>query len=425
MEANSDSDSDLFAAVNYAREQTSVSVISMSWGSADSSADTSNDQAISTADLVTPAGHQGITFVASAGDHGVPNFPAESPNVLAVGGTDLYLTSSGAWSSETAWTSQTSGGETWSGGGGTSVEFPGRNVPDVSYNAGVGIAVYDTFGPDHGWVSVGGTSAGAPQWAGLVAIANQGRAINNLGTLNGATQTLAALYAAGSPSADFHDITTGTTQTGQTAGVGYDLATGLGTPVANNLIPYLAGYSSSSSGSGSGGSSGGGTTTTTIPTAPSGLQASGTTSSQVTLTWTASSGASDYDVYEVESGKNVLLGTVTSASATITGLTASTSYTFAVDAANTAGTSSATSIQVTTLAAAVTVTAPQNFQAAATNSTTAQLSWGTVSGATGYQVYEWNGSRAVLDRQHHSRHDLVYRHRADPRRHRILLHHGL
>ena len=89
------------------------------------------------------------------------NFPAESPNVLAVGGTDLYLTTSGAISSETAWTATTSGSQTWSGGGGISTEFPGRDVPDVAYNAGVGMAVYDTFGPDTGWVSVGGTSAGA------------------------------------------------------------------------------------------------------------------------------------------------------------------------------------------------------------------------------------------------------------------------
>ena len=136
--------------------------ISMSWGSDDNASNASTDQNLSNTYLVTPSGHQGITFVASSGDDGHPSFPAESPNVLAVGGTDLYLTSSGAITNETAWTPTTSGGQTWSGGGGVSREFSGRKVPDVAYNAGIGMAVYDTFGPDHGWVSIGGTSAGAP-----------------------------------------------------------------------------------------------------------------------------------------------------------------------------------------------------------------------------------------------------------------------
>ena len=159
VEASSASDSNLFAAVNYARQQAGVSAISMSWGSDDNISNASYDQNLSNTYLVTPSGHQGITFVASSGDDGHPSFPAESPNVLAVGGTDLFLTSSGAITNETAWTPTTSGGQTWSGGGGVSREFSGRKVPDVAYNAGIGMAVYDTFGPDHGWISVGGTSA--------------------------------------------------------------------------------------------------------------------------------------------------------------------------------------------------------------------------------------------------------------------------
>ena len=182
VEANSSSDSDLFAAVNYAREQAGVSVISMSWGSADAAANASNDQALSTQYLVTPSGHQGITFVAATGDVGVADFPATSPNVLAVGGTDLYLNSSGGISSETAWSKTSSSAD--SGGGGISQEFAGRKVPDVSYNAGVGYAVYDSFTGGGGWIGVGGTSAGAPQWAALVAIADQGRTLNGLGSLN-------------------------------------------------------------------------------------------------------------------------------------------------------------------------------------------------------------------------------------------------
>ena len=126
VEANSASDSNLFAAVNYARQQPGVSAISMSWGSDDNASNATNDKNLSNTYLVTPSGHQGITFVASSGDDGHPSFPAESPNVLAVGGTDLYLTSSGAITNETAWTPTTSGGQTWSGGGGVSREFSGR-----------------------------------------------------------------------------------------------------------------------------------------------------------------------------------------------------------------------------------------------------------------------------------------------------------
>ena len=78
-------------------------------------------------------------------------------------------------------------------------------------------------------------------WAGLVAIANQGRALDGQSTLDGLTQTLPTLYNL--PSSDFHDVTTGSNGT-YSAATGYDLVTGLGTPIANLLVPALAGYSS-------------------------------------------------------------------------------------------------------------------------------------------------------------------------------------
>src|SRR5205085_7758313 len=73
-----------------------------------------------------------------------------------------------------------------------------RTTPDVSYNGdpNTGFAVYDSL-PDQGfsgWQVVGGTSAGAPQWAALVAIANQGRALAGAGSLDGVSQTLPLLY---------------------------------------------------------------------------------------------------------------------------------------------------------------------------------------------------------------------------------------
>ena len=109
----------------------------------------------------------------------------------------------------------------------------------MAYDAdpATGFAVYDTvaYGGQSGWFDVGGTSAGAPQWAALVAIADQGRALAAKGSLGGTTQTLAALYAL--PQSDFHDVTSGSN--GFPAGPGYDLATGRGSPVAKAVIAGL------------------------------------------------------------------------------------------------------------------------------------------------------------------------------------------
>ena len=85
-----------------------------------------------------------------------------------------------------------------------------RTTPDVSFNAGTssGVAVFDSVPYDgtSGWFDVGGTSAAAPAWAGLVAITDQGLAASGKGTLS-TTQLLTDLYAL--PSADYHDITSG------------------------------------------------------------------------------------------------------------------------------------------------------------------------------------------------------------------------
>ena len=172
------------------------------------------------------------------------------------------------------------------------------------------MAVYDTFGPDHGWVSIGGTSAGAPQWAALIAIADQGRALQGSGTLNGASQTLAAIYAA--PSTDFNDITTGSTEY-ESAGVGYDLATGRGSPIANLLVPFLVSYGTS-------GSTGG--TTSSDPTAPTNFASSVLSTTQISLSWSSSTGETGYHLYENENGSPVLVGTYSAGttSATVTGL---------------------------------------------------------------------------------------------------------
>src|SRR5262249_29610567 len=88
--------SDLYAGVDYARGRLGVSVVSMSFGESEWSGDSSLNS-----HFLTPSGHSGVTFVASSGDDGVVEYPATSPNVVAVGGTNLSLDSANNYSSET------------------------------------------------------------------------------------------------------------------------------------------------------------------------------------------------------------------------------------------------------------------------------------------------------------------------------------
>ena len=107
-------------------------------------------------------------------------------------------------------------------------------------NPNTGVALYDSwdYGSGTPWFPgyMGGTSLACPLWAGVVAVADEGRAVAGAGSLDGPGGTLPRLYKL--PAADFHDITTGSN--GDAAGPGYDLASGLGTPVGNSLIPDLA-----------------------------------------------------------------------------------------------------------------------------------------------------------------------------------------
>ena len=240
-----------YAAVNTAKALPGVSVVSMSWGGAEVPGQIANDPT-----FTTPAGklanNQGVTFVAATGDYGSPpNYPATSPNVVGVGGTSLVLAATtNARVSETAWSS--------SNGGLSSVYAQpsfqanvtnlagtaSRASPDVAFLAdpNPGVYVYDSvprFGQSGPWWHEGGTSLGAPAWSGLIADADALRTSEGLGTLDGASQTLPALYSL--PATDFFDITTGSNKT-YSAGPEYDLVTGLGTPNAAQLVPDLANY---------------------------------------------------------------------------------------------------------------------------------------------------------------------------------------
>ena len=169
------------------------------------------------------------------------SWPASSPYVVAVGGTTLnYNPTAGTVISEVAWNA--------SGGGVSRTEVlpayqagwnvnSGRGVPDVSYDADpyTGVSVYftDPATKTGGWYVFGGTSAGTPQWAALLA---RRASLGNAGTANFNT----LLYGAAKTgySALLRDIVSGSN--GFPAVTGYDLVTGLGSPVAK-AISTMAG----------------------------------------------------------------------------------------------------------------------------------------------------------------------------------------
>jgi glucoamylase len=135
------------------------------------------------------------------------------------------------------------------------------------------------------------------------------------------------------------------------------------------------------------------TCTTTVPSAPTSLKVTATTSTTASLSWTASSGATGYKV--LRNGTQV--GTTTGTTYTDTGLTASTSYTYTVEADNSAGTSAASSsVTATTTAAGTAPHAPTGLTVGTVTATTVPLSWtaSTTSGTyavAGYYVLR-NGS---------------------------------
>jgi subtilase family serine protease len=271
VEANSSNLGNLLAAVNTARNAPGVVAVSLSWGISEFYLNP-NAQAYYDQNLfVTPSNHTGVTFVAASGDDGGingPIWPSASPNVLSVGGTTLPADVAGnpSISNETGW-SGSGGGYSFNENAPSyqldyfnatgnpvldpNVSSNSRATPDVAFNAdpSTGYPVYNsvTYSGQSGWFQVGGTSAGAPQWSGLIAIADQGRQLAGKGTatnwsLDGVNQTLPTLYSLASDPAsyanNFNDITTGSNSY-NSAGPGFDLVTGLGTPVANHLVGGL------------------------------------------------------------------------------------------------------------------------------------------------------------------------------------------
>jgi kumamolisin len=255
-------DSGFLDAINQAvgDKQNNPSVISISWGGPESTYTAQSLQSYNSA--LQAAAAVGVTVCVAAGDDGSTDgvtddlqhvdFPSSSPYALACGGTHLVASGS-TISTETVWNDLPSDGAT---GGGISSTFPlpswqasahvppsvnpgnfvGRGIPDVAGDADPGTGYQ--VGVDRSNIVVGGTSAVAPLWAGLIACFNS-QLKTSLGYFNPTIyQQLAAVGGA------FHDITSGNNG-GYKAGTGWDACTGWGSPNGAVILQALGSLSPS------------------------------------------------------------------------------------------------------------------------------------------------------------------------------------
>jgi subtilase family serine protease len=255
-------------------------IVSISWGLCEAY---SGAAELQTLDAIFKQGAaQGISFFAAAGDSGAydcgdgnlgVDSPASDPNVTGVGGTNLQL-NAGAYGSESVWSNpndtQRSPNGAGGGGGvsntfakpswqtGSGVQSGNREVPDVSADAdpATGYATYCTVTnagcPSTGWITVGGTSAAAPLWAGSMALIDQYLQSQGKAVVGSANPALYGLFNPPQQSPAFHDVTSGN-NLHYPATTGYDMASGIGTPDVNNIAHDFA-------------SSGSGNTPTPTPT---------------------------------------------------------------------------------------------------------------------------------------------------------------
>jgi len=267
VEAASDNDTDLYAAIQVAvAAPYNATVVSMSWGEQEFDGEQNYDVYFCN---VLNGNGQPVTFVAATGDSGhYTYYPSTSPCVVAAGGTTLALLTAAPLSNplqmnyggETAWQYSsggvscyggifppcTQGGEpqpSWQNPACSPWTTQNRCVPDIASdgNPNTGVPVYDTYSYV-GWVPVGGTSLASPDWASFFTLVNSARVLAGRTTLSHAAEDLYNVYYSGNYSTNFHDITSGTNGScGSmcTAGVGYDLVTGIGSYQANDLYPPL------------------------------------------------------------------------------------------------------------------------------------------------------------------------------------------
>jgi subtilase family serine protease len=250
VEANSSSDVDLFAAVNYAKQHASV--VSMSWSGPEWQGQSYYDNSVFK--------QTGVTFLAASGDSDAEvGYPAASANVIAVGGTKFATNSQGYVvlpATETGWTDQSGGS-----GGGCSVYTPQppfqkkgpngswvpsatctmRGIPDVAMDADPASGVLVYISRQGGWWTYGGTSLACPMFAGIIVNVNSYRASTwSKSTVSAPLNTaLADLYAAADANYGmyFNDIKSGGSPF--SSGPNWDFVTGLGSPKAGPLMSYL------------------------------------------------------------------------------------------------------------------------------------------------------------------------------------------
>ena len=269
--AASPADSVINNALKFAVDNNLGDVISMSFGSDEAKLVGKNSNAIQadqSTQIFAAAAAKGIALFASSGDGGAADgyavanasYPASDPNVISVGGTNLFTQDDGTYVGETVWNDGDpaqcpfgcTDGVFGATGGAPSKLFAAspfqhavsgltaRTTSDVAYDASVytAVLVYAGFYPnpaDNGFYFYGGTSSGSPQWAGISVLAKAAGV--SLAGLN------AKLYgAAASHPAAFHDVTVGSNDfqgPGFSAGPGYDIPTGLGSPDVAKLISAL------------------------------------------------------------------------------------------------------------------------------------------------------------------------------------------
>lgn len=223
---------DLLEAVDAAVVQ-GATIVSMSWGASEFPNQVNYNYHFNV---------PGVSFFAASGDNGTGTlWPSTAANVTAVGGTSLRIDENGFRLSETAWSG--------SGGGISKYEpkpdyqkrshnYRRRTVPDVSYNADPNTGFY-VFSQGS-WYAVGGTSAGAPQWAAIAALANSRRS-TSLSYLNH------TIYSIGKSSEwllNFVDVISGCNferrRSYTCAKRRFDAVTGFGSPISPNLLTSLS-----------------------------------------------------------------------------------------------------------------------------------------------------------------------------------------
>ncbi|GGA44912.1 S53 family peptidase [Dyella nitratireducens] len=247
-DAASLNDSDLTTDYNAVVSANAVPVINVSLGECETNAPTSTDDQI-----FEQAESQGQTFSVSSGDSGAdecgtggitPSYPASSPYVVAVGGTELYTNNTTTWADETVWNNLSenegaTGGSpstiesipSWQQGVGQNGSSQFRGVPDIAFNAS----------PDTGSQvivdgqsqQIGGTSLASPLFVGSWALIIQAKGSNP-----GFAAPLIYQDAASNYSTDFHDVTSGNNN-GESAAAGWDYTTGFGSLIVGNVASHL------------------------------------------------------------------------------------------------------------------------------------------------------------------------------------------